>query len=312
MLCQASNLKYSTLSPAEALRIEEPFSYDEVKAVVWACDSSKAIGPDGANFCFYKNSWDLIKDDVVALVNDFYSSSSLPPIKLSFLSLVPKFSGSSKVHDYRSISLIHGLYKIIAMLLANRIKGLLPSVISPQQNAFVKGRQILDSFLVASEIVGYHKKANKSCFLFKIDFEIAFDMVSWDHIERGVGAIGGMLHDSCGVFVCLLSCRAGIVDSNTAELMAIHKAIELCFSLPTICFSALKIYIESYSKFALSWVKHPESAPWHLSSVINSMYKNIKALPPVVLHHTLGEGNPAADSLAKHGLSKLEDLVAFM
>lgn len=65
------------------------------------------------------------------------------------------------------------LYKVLAKLLANRLKDVIGSVISDAQSAFVKGRQILDGILMANKMVDEAKKLNKYLLLFKVDFEKA-------------------------------------------------------------------------------------------------------------------------------------------
>jgi len=69
------------------------------------------------------------------------------------------------------------LYKILAKLLANRLKGVIGSVISDSQSAFVKNRQILDGILIANEVVDEAWNKKKDLMLFKVDFEKAYDSV---------------------------------------------------------------------------------------------------------------------------------------
>ncbi|RVW15620.1 hypothetical protein CK203_077767 [Vitis vinifera] len=61
--------------------------------------------------------------------------------------------GVEDLGDYRPISLLGGLYKLLAKVLANRLKKVIGKVISPDQNAFIKGRQILDGSLIANEVM---------------------------------------------------------------------------------------------------------------------------------------------------------------
>ncbi|KAI9153519.1 hypothetical protein LWI28_012562 [Acer negundo] len=82
----------------------------------------------------------------------------------------------------RPISLIGSMYKILAKVLANRLKLVMDSVIREFQMAFVKNRQILDSFVIAEEIIHMWKKDNKGGLLVKLDFEkaiIVLIMVFW-------------------------------------------------------------------------------------------------------------------------------------
>ena len=91
--------------------------------------------------------------------------------------LIPKKANSSKVKDFRPISLVTSLYKIISKVLSNRLKGMLEDAIIETQGAFVARRQILDVVLVANELVEEYRKKGKLGFVFKIDFEKAYDYV---------------------------------------------------------------------------------------------------------------------------------------
>ena len=71
----------------------------------------------------------------------------------TFISLIPKKYDAIEVRDFRPISLIGGVYKIIAKVLANRLKMVLGDIVHESRNAFVKGKQILDSVLIANGIL---------------------------------------------------------------------------------------------------------------------------------------------------------------
>jgi len=182
---------FRTLSHREGAGLIKPSSVDEVKAAVWDCDNFKCPGPDGIFFGFIKDFWDILKDDVLCFLHEFHRNGRLSKgINSTFIGLIPKVDSPQRLNDFRPISLVGSMYKILAKVLANRLRSVIGSVISDSQSAFIKGRQILDGILVANEIVDEARRHKKELLLFKVDFEKAYDSIDWGYLQEVMSKMG--------------------------------------------------------------------------------------------------------------------------
>jgi len=151
---RATDLNFRTLSIREGAAITKPLSMEELKNAVWDCDSYKCPRADGVNFGFIKEFWLDMKEDLMYFVTDFHRNGKLlKGINNTFITLIPKKDSPQSVNDFRPISLVGSLYKVLAKLLANWLRSVIGSVISDTQSTFIKGRHILDGILVATEVV---------------------------------------------------------------------------------------------------------------------------------------------------------------
>ncbi|KAJ9700981.1 hypothetical protein PVL29_006352 [Vitis rotundifolia] len=145
----------------------------------------RSSGPDGFTIAVFQECWDVIKEELVRVFAEFHRSGIInQSTNASFIVLIPKKSLSKRISDFRPISLITSLYKIIAKVLSGRLRGVLHETIHYSQGAFVQGRQILDAVLIANEIVDERRRSGEEGIVFKIDFEKAYDHVKWDFLDH--------------------------------------------------------------------------------------------------------------------------------
>ncbi|GKC71592.1 hypothetical protein Tco_1117475, partial [Tanacetum coccineum] len=131
------------ISHEQSDHMEREVSNDEIKKSVWECGTDKAPGPDGFTFGFFRHFWHLVDRDVCEAVRYFFKFSDLPKgCNSSFIALIPKIPDANLVKDFRPISLIGSIYKIIAKILTNRLVDVLGGIINEVQSAFIKDRQI--------------------------------------------------------------------------------------------------------------------------------------------------------------------------
>eukprot|EP00253_Pinus_taeda_P008351 PITA_08351 len=134
--------------------LNKPVTEEEISEVIKDMQNRKAPGPDGFNVDFFKACWNVVKQDILNVIEDSRRSRTiLKALNTSFYSLIPKHDAALTPNEFRPIALCNVVYKIISKILANRLKPLLPSLISGEQSSYVEGRQILNNIIQAREVV---------------------------------------------------------------------------------------------------------------------------------------------------------------
>ncbi|GJU30900.1 RNA-directed DNA polymerase, eukaryota [Tanacetum coccineum] len=201
-----------TISEDQSQDLEREVSKQEIKTAVWGCGTDKSPGPDGFSFGFYRHFWPVIEHDVYMAVNHFFIHGEIPPgCNSSFIALIPKVPDANLVKDFRPISLIGSIYKIIAKILSNRLVNVLGDIVNEVQSAFIVERQMLDGPFILNEILQWCTKKKKKTLIFKVDFEKAFDSIRWDFLDDVLKEFGFRCKWRNWIQSCLTSSKGSIL-----------------------------------------------------------------------------------------------------
>ena len=173
ILEEIRTLPIPQISNQQNLALTTLVTNEEIEFSIFQLGSFKSPGPDGILAFFYQEYWDLVKNDIFNYVQAFFHTCSLlKTLNQTFITLIPKNSCPKNVNHFRPVSLCNIIYKVISKIIVNRLKPLMDYLITPFQNAFIKGRNISDNNLITYEIFDMlgKMKGRKGCFrLLKID-----------------------------------------------------------------------------------------------------------------------------------------------
>ncbi|GJX23656.1 putative RNA-directed DNA polymerase, eukaryota, reverse transcriptase zinc-binding domain protein [Tanacetum coccineum] len=143
----------------------------------WSCGNDKAPGPDGFTFSLVKRYWELFKTDILQFGSEFFVTSFIPTgCNSSFITLIP--INPMSVSDYMPISLIDGP-------------------------------------MLVNEVLAWYKKKKKRAIVLKIDFEKAYDSLSWEFLDRMMEFMHFSIHWRKWIRASLHSARASILINGS-------------------------------------------------------------------------------------------------
>jgi ribonuclease HI/exonuclease III len=160
-------------------KLLEEVTQQEIKEALDQMHPDKAPGPDGFTARFYQHCWEIIKSDLTKMIKKSQVSHKLGGgTNSAFLALIPKEKGALTFSRFRPISLCNTSYKILAKVIANRLKNILPNIVPENQGGFIKGRQIADNIVLVQEALHTSLGKKDKGMIIKLDLANAFDRVN--------------------------------------------------------------------------------------------------------------------------------------
>jgi hypothetical protein len=193
----------------------KPCTVEEVGFALHNMGPFKAADPDGFTASFYQQNWATIGDEVCRAISNFITLGYMyEDINFTHIVLIPKKQNAVSVSDFRPIALCNVIYKITSKVLANHLKVILPSIISPNQSAFIPGRLISDNILAAYETL--HSMQTRhwgktSYVAVKLDMSKAYDRVDWGFLEEIMRRMGFAFKWCSLIMQCITIVRFSIL-----------------------------------------------------------------------------------------------------
>ena len=172
------------LTPDQKEMLEQPIELEEVLSSLFSMKKGKVCGCDGLSVEFYATFIEWLKELLFTMYQQVLEQGSFGlSSRKGLISLLPKKGKDSRyIKNLRPLTLLNTDFKVLAKVMANRIKKVLPHIIGPQQTGFMPGRCIYTNIRKTIDIVGHIFQSGKQAVIISIDFEKCFDRIEHESI----------------------------------------------------------------------------------------------------------------------------------
>ena len=214
------------ISEDEKEILKGKITLEEAGYALYNMKNGKSPGTDGFTVDFFKFFWNQLGIFVVRSLNRAYEDGELSSTqKEGLITCIPKKDKPRElIKNWRPISLLNVVYKIGSACIANRIKTVLPTLISEDQTGFMSNRYMGDNIRLIYDVINYLKSKNIPGLLLCIDFEKAFDSLSWNFLFKVLEAYGFTENICRWIETFLTNIKSTIVvNGNTTEWFKIER-----------------------------------------------------------------------------------------
>jgi mannosylglycoprotein endo-beta-mannosidase len=179
------------VSPETNSELTRELSFKEIQEAISAMPKDKAPGADGIPTEFFREfSSEIAPTLLLAFKAMLTIGETSEQINMGIITLIPKSGDHSRIGNWRPITLLGSLYKILAKTLARRLQAHLPTIVRPSQTGFVEGRSILDNTFLAQEALDWVVESDQDLVLLLLNFEKAFDRIEWGFLFDALAKLG--------------------------------------------------------------------------------------------------------------------------
>ena len=187
-----ANLNIKQLTSTQKLNLEKNLTENEISLTLKQMKNYKTPGICGFPAEFFKVFWMKLKHVIIQSFHNCYSTGVMPvTLRQNLIICLPKGDKPRQyLKNWRPLSMLSVLYKLLSGTLANRLKNILDTIISKSQSGFIENRFIGDNTRLIYDIMHYTEKNKLTAMLMCIDFEKAFDSISWKFLYKTLKVFG--------------------------------------------------------------------------------------------------------------------------
>jgi hypothetical protein len=211
---QQTRFSYPSLGDSDYDLLRKNINNNEVKYALFDMAPWKAPGPDGFPAGFYQNGWGDMGESICEFVKSIWlHPEDVASVNYTDICLIPKVDRPEFVSQFRPISLCNVSYKIITKLMVNRLKTIIPKVVSPFQTGFVPGRNITENIVIAQEMLYNMTKmrSNVGFFVMKVDLSKAYDRLNWEFIHKVLAEVNLPIEMINVIMNCITSVQSNVL-----------------------------------------------------------------------------------------------------
>ena len=182
-----------TIMPCDQLMLDSEITFNECTDALFSMKKDKTPGLDGLSVEFYQALWEHIGELYhKCLIHSIERGLFHYSARCGLITLIPKKKDPRLLKNWRPLTMLTLDYKILAKVLATRVKQILPYLISQDQTGFMEGRQISTTIRTTMDIIEHYQKGgnDKTGYLISLDYKKCFDMIEYSAIYGSLKYFG--------------------------------------------------------------------------------------------------------------------------
>jgi hypothetical protein len=251
-----------------AEHLEQPITPDEVLSALRAGARHKAPSTGGISLEFYHVNWETIQAELTQLLNHMYPHKRIScHQKHGILVCLQKSKDNHTPDSYRPISLLNTEYKLLARILARRLRPILDDHLSTSQYSGVPGNSTLDAQTNIRDVLAHYETTDTPLCVLSLDFQSAFDHISHHYLFH-------ILH-RYGISQWFIERLQALYEQASASVQingSLAGPIAIRSGIQQGCNLAWSFTHSVFTRLFAPWKPHYRASRWDVSGVFRSSH----------------------------------------